>query len=56
VRRFIFCSHDETFLLKVIQDFRQFRYELGQEMEAQRLAGKAERSTAPYEFSYAESR
>jgi hypothetical protein len=49
-------SHDETFLLKVMQDFRRFRYELGQEMEAQWLAVKPERSTAPYGFSYAESR
>jgi hypothetical protein len=35
-------SHDETFLLKVLQDFRRFRYEPGHEMEAQQLTVKPE--------------
>jgi anaerobic magnesium-protoporphyrin IX monomethyl ester cyclase len=48
-------SHDETYLLKVMQDFRRFRHDLAQEMEAQRLCMKEERSTAPYGFSYSES-
>ena len=51
----ILRSHDEAFLLKVMEDFRRFRYEFGQEMAAQRLEVKSERATAPYGFSYAES-